>query len=196
MLLFQKYHQIFNMKGDAITNTTTNIVVSNMDKHPSSGIPSAPPAPIYVYHVQGQIFGYDEVNIDCPYCKIGITTKIKRKRGSYPWILCGILSVFGCFLCSCIPFCANNLKSVIMFYSWWMHYSWWYFRWPTVVHLARRLSVTTDQASRWCRKLDFWNWGQLIMFCFQFIFTFNIVRFNVWDSYLCQYCILSYYWLR
>ena len=112
MLSFQRYHQITSMKGDAITtNNTTNIHVSSTDNIPSS---VAPPSPIYVYHMQGQIFGYDQVTIDCPYCKAVITTKIKRKRGSYPWIMCGILSVFGCFLCSCIPFCANNLKSVIL----------------------------------------------------------------------------------
>ena len=112
MLSFQRYHQVTIMKGDAITtNNTTNIHVSSTDNIPSS---VAPPSPIYVYHMQGQIFGYDQVTIDCPYCKAVITTKIKRKRGSYPWIMCGILSVFGCFLCSCIPFCANNLKSVIL----------------------------------------------------------------------------------
>ena len=171
------------MKGDSVANNTTNIVVSNMDKHP--GNPSAPPSPIYVYHVQGQIFGYDEVNIDCPYCKIGITTKIKRKRGSYPWILCGILSVCGCFLCSCIPFCANNLKSV-MFYYWRMLI--------TVVDIPGdpqlpvlqedgRLLQTKPLDVEWIKVLIWWVTDWSVLFSYLHIYIrFSILYYVIHES--------------
>ncbi|XP_074485082.1 lipopolysaccharide-induced tumor necrosis factor-alpha factor homolog [Sebastes fasciatus] len=41
----------------------------------------------------------------CPQCQSTIVTKVKYKAGLCTWMICGIITLFGCFLFCLIPFC-------------------------------------------------------------------------------------------
>jgi hypothetical protein len=47
----------------------------------------------------------------CSSCQQYIVTRVESKNGLLPWVICGICTLFGCWLgCCLIPFCIDDLK--------------------------------------------------------------------------------------
>ncbi|PAA62091.1 hypothetical protein BOX15_Mlig020806g2 [Macrostomum lignano] len=50
----------------------------------------------------------------CPHCHASISTQVTMDTGLLPWLICGGLCLFGCWLgCCLIPFCMDGVKDAI-----------------------------------------------------------------------------------
>uniref|UniRef100_A0A1I8IXZ4 LITAF domain-containing protein n=1 Tax=Macrostomum lignano TaxID=282301 RepID=A0A1I8IXZ4_9PLAT len=54
------------------------------------------------------------VTMTCPHCHASISTQVTMDTGLLPWLICGGLCLFGCWLgCCLIPFCMDGVKDAI-----------------------------------------------------------------------------------
>ncbi|KAM8824599.1 LITAF domain-containing protein-like isoform 2-T2 [Synchiropus picturatus] len=74
---------------------------------PQMGYQGAPVPPVVVMSpALGDVSG----QASCPHCHQTVMTVVERKAGLMTWMICGGLTLFGCFLCCCIPFCVDSCK--------------------------------------------------------------------------------------
>ncbi|XP_074660641.1 lipopolysaccharide-induced tumor necrosis factor-alpha factor-like isoform X2 [Tubulanus polymorphus] len=65
--------------------------------------------PVVIHHVP---FGPHPTTIKCPNCLATVTTTVTYTPGALTWILSGLLCLFGCWPCVCIPCCVDSALDV------------------------------------------------------------------------------------
>uniref|UniRef100_A0A0B6ZZV9 LITAF domain-containing protein n=1 Tax=Arion vulgaris TaxID=1028688 RepID=A0A0B6ZZV9_9EUPU len=61
-----------------------------------------------------QTFREVPVRMRCPHCSADVVTAIEYETGTFAWVICMLLFVFGCFLfCCLLPFCVDGCKDVV-----------------------------------------------------------------------------------
>merc|ERR1712112_114991 len=66
-------------------------------------------APAQLQGVQGQIrFDKHPIAMTCPHCQQSITTTTSTSVGGCAWVTGGVLCLFGCWPCACIPCCVDD----------------------------------------------------------------------------------------
>uniref|UniRef100_A0A8C7YT47 LITAF domain-containing protein n=1 Tax=Oryzias sinensis TaxID=183150 RepID=A0A8C7YT47_9TELE len=48
----------------------------------------------------------------CVYCQKNVLTRTSFEIGAMAWVFCGGITLLGCWLCMCIPFCLDSCKDV------------------------------------------------------------------------------------
>ncbi|CAF3716715.1 unnamed protein product [Rotaria sp. Silwood1] len=62
---------------------------------------------------QSLMFGDIPVQCTCPHCYQVIVTRVEKKDGVLPWLICGGILLMGGWLgCCLIPFCIDSLKDI------------------------------------------------------------------------------------
>ncbi len=85
----------------------------NMYTKPATDFP--PQGPPIATHVlittQSLLYGDMPIQCICPNCHQPIVTRVEKKAGLVPWLVCtGIFLVGGWLGCCLIPFCIDGLK--------------------------------------------------------------------------------------
>uniref|UniRef100_A0A2S2PU76 Lipopolysaccharide-induced tumor necrosis factor-alpha factor n=1 Tax=Schizaphis graminum TaxID=13262 RepID=A0A2S2PU76_SCHGA len=72
-----------------------------------------PPRATQMVVVQANIppLGPRPAQLICPTCKTLVMTRIEKESSSSAYFCCMLLSIVGCFICSCLPFCMDNFKN-------------------------------------------------------------------------------------
>jgi len=55
--------------------------------------------------------GPQPVELTCPSCKAVVMTSIEKESSNNAYLCCMFLFIFGCGLCSCLPFCMDNFQN-------------------------------------------------------------------------------------
>ena len=84
---------------------------------PPQGYPQGQPQQTTVVLAQpavvlSQQFREVPVRMQCPACQADIMTAVGYDLGLLVWLLCGIMFLFGLWLCCFIPFCIDQCKDV------------------------------------------------------------------------------------
>ncbi|XP_062264918.1 LITAF domain-containing protein-like [Platichthys flesus] len=91
-------------------------MVHLQEMHPHPGFSPGSPPPVVnqgVTHVDVTTALQDVPGqMLCPYCYQTVVTTTEHKAGHLTWAVCCGLTIFGCILCSCIPFCIDSCKDV------------------------------------------------------------------------------------
>jgi hypothetical protein len=82
--------------------------------YPQQAPPPAPPPvlmgqPVYV-RAPIIIIGDYPIQCTCSHCGQQIVTRTQKSVGLLAWLICGILFIFGLWVCCCIPFCVDACK--------------------------------------------------------------------------------------
>ncbi|CAF1283821.1 unnamed protein product [Rotaria sordida] len=74
--------------------------------------PQAPPiGTSMLIATQSLMFGDMPVQCTCPHCYQIIVTRVEKREGLLPWLICGGILLMGGWLgCCLIPFCIDSLK--------------------------------------------------------------------------------------
>lgn len=56
--------------------------------------------------------GPQEAQLECTNCHQPIRTKVVRRAGLLPWLVCGALALVGCWPCCLLPFCLQSCQDV------------------------------------------------------------------------------------
>ncbi|XP_064634077.1 lipopolysaccharide-induced tumor necrosis factor-alpha factor homolog isoform X2 [Lineus longissimus] len=68
------------------------------------------PQPVHQTIIVNASFGPQPMTTTCPMCNAFVTTTVEYNAGALPWIIAGLLCLFGCWLgCCLIPFCVTDL---------------------------------------------------------------------------------------
>jgi hypothetical protein len=57
--------------------------------------------------------GYESIEATCPFCKNSGPTQVSTVAGNTAWIACGVMCIFGLWLCCCIPCCIPCLRETV-----------------------------------------------------------------------------------
>jgi len=79
---------------------------------PPQQFSAVPPSSTTVILTGAMPMGPDPANMRCPNCNMNITTTTVSENSSSAHIACILLFLFGCCLCSCIPYFMDAFKVV------------------------------------------------------------------------------------
>ncbi|KAG9340425.1 hypothetical protein JZ751_021538 [Albula glossodonta] len=74
------------------------------------GVPSMTPAGSTVILTSG--LSNIPCQTQCPHCQQLVVSQTRHTPGLLTWLICGTLTLFGCWLCCFIPFCMDDCKDV------------------------------------------------------------------------------------
>lgn len=70
-----------------------------------------PPQQVPPQYSAPQQLGRTPQAVNCPHCKCQTLTRVTFQSGLAAWLLCGVLSILGCWCgCCCVPFCVDECK--------------------------------------------------------------------------------------
>jgi len=72
---------------------------------------STQPMPVIV--AVALTFGELPQVMDCPVCHARIATRTEKVAGNMAYLSCGIMFLFGCWLCCFIPFCVDSMQDIV-----------------------------------------------------------------------------------
>ncbi|CAI2376424.1 unnamed protein product [Moneuplotes crassus] len=86
------------------TNTTTSYQVTNANVAPQGPVAPKPNPAMF----RGVI---TSVYCECPSCGQATHTRVEHDYSAMQWIICLIMFIVGLWLCCCIPFCIDSMRS-------------------------------------------------------------------------------------
>ncbi|XP_061081005.1 lipopolysaccharide-induced tumor necrosis factor-alpha factor homolog [Conger conger] len=75
------------------------------------GVPAATPAGSRVVLVPGGLSEFPS-QTQCPFCQQLVVSHVEYNSGLLTWLICGALTIVGCWPCCLIPFCVDGCQDV------------------------------------------------------------------------------------